>query len=187
MSSTQKGPFEVISTREVYKNPWIRVREDQVNRPDGNPGLFGVIEMQPGSTVLAIDADHNAFLVEEYKYGIEQESLELMSGGIDGKEAPLDGAKRELREELGLEADEWVDLGVVNPFTTIVCSPNYMFLAMGLHEVTQKRDAGEVLRKVTMPFDEAVDMVMEGRITHAASCVLILKAAKYLAICKRAA
>lgn len=175
-----KGPFQVLSSEQVYRNPWISVREDKVIRPGGNEGIFGVIEMQTGSTVLAIDEENMIYLVKEYKYGIEKDSMELMSGAIDEGESPLDAAKRELEEEIGIEAKEWVDFGLVNPFTTIVNSPNYMFLAMGITKSEQNLDEGEVLEIEKVPFSEAVNMVMKSEITHAASCVLILKANEYL-------
>lgn len=175
----RKGPFEVTSTREVFKNPWIRVREDEVIRPDGRPGSFGIIEMKAGSSVLAVDERGYAYLVKEYKYAIEAESIEVMSGGLEAGESPLDGAKRELKEELGLDAREWIDLGMVDPFTTVVSSPNYLFLARGLVQGDPQLEDGESLQVVKRKFDDAVDMVMRGEITHSASCVLILKAQEY--------
>lgn len=175
----RKGPFEVTSTREVFKNPWIRVREDHVIRPDGRQGSFGIVEMKAGSSVLAVDEKGYAYLAREYKYAIEAESIEVMSGGLEAGESPLDGAKRELKEELGLEARDWIDLGMVDPFTTVVSSPNYLFLARGIVEGNQHLEDGECVQIVKCKFKDAVDMVMRGEITHSASCVLILKAQEY--------
>lgn len=181
MSNKMKGPYQVLNSRSVYQNPWISVREDSVIRPGGKEGYFGVIEMKAGSSVLALTDQNAVYLVKEYKYGIERDSIELMSGALEESESPLEAAKRELKEELGLEAQQWIDLGVVDPFTTVVHSPNYMFLAIGVTEVEQHPDEGEVLEIVKVPFPEVVDMVMRSEITHAASCVLILKADRYLA------
>lgn len=174
------NPFRLIDSNEVYKNPWISVREDQVIRPGGSPGVFGVVTMRPGSTVLALDKDLNVFLTREYKYGVARETLELMSGGIDEGETPLEAAKRELREELNLEAKVWVDLGVVDPFTTVVSSPNYLFLAMELSAAVGVLDEGETLQIEKVPIADVVQMVESSKITHSASCILILKAEKYL-------
>lgn len=176
----QKGPFQQIDSREVYKNKWINVREDNVIRPDGTKGIFGIIEMKGGASVLAMTNDEQIYLTREYKYGIGRDSLELMSGGMDAGENPLQAAQRELREELGLEAREWIDLGFVDPFTTIIKSPNHMFLARGVNKIQWTPDQGEPLEIITIPFTEAIEMVMLGKITHSASCVLILKAARYL-------
>jgi ADP-ribose pyrophosphatase len=91
-------------------------------------------------------------------------------------EPPLDAAERELREELGFTAREWVELGSIDPFTTQLVSPNYQFLALGLGRVCQEPDEAEVLERVTLNLNEAVQMVMLGEITHAPSCILLLKA-----------
>lgn len=176
----KQRPFKLISSREIYKNPWIRVREDAVIRPDGKQGIFGVIEMKAGSSVLALTDDNQVYLVKEYKYGIERHSTELMSGALENQESPLAAAKRELKEELGLKASRWIYLGVVNPFTTAVHSPNYLFLALGIKTKDPSPDAGEILQIIKVPFQKAVDMVLYGKITHAASCVLILKAWHYM-------
>lgn len=180
MSDTKRGPFSVLETRSVYRNPWINVREDKVIHPGGKEGIFGVIEMKAGSTVLAIDDHSHVFLVKEYKYGIERESIELMSGGLDGEESPIDGAKRELKEELGIEAAQWNNLGMVDPFTTVVRSPNYMFLARNLSFGANAPEEWEKIEMIRVPFLDAVEMVMRGEITHSASCVCVLKAARLL-------
>lgn len=180
MDQETKGPYKVVSTRTAYENPWLSVREDKVIRPGGKEGYFGIIEMKAGASVLALTSQNEVYLVKEYKYGIERDSIELMSGALEENETPLEAAKRELKEELGLEAQEWIDLGVVDPFTTAVRSPNYMFLAMGLREGEHNRDEGEVIEILKTPFSNAIDMVMRSEITHSASCVLILKADRYL-------
>src|SRR5215471_2564392 len=98
----QEGPYTVLSSEARYRNRWIALREDRVIRPGGSEGLFGVVEMASGSSVLAIDADSNVFLVCEYKYAIGRDSLEVVSGAMDDGETPLVAAQRELREETGL-------------------------------------------------------------------------------------
>lgn len=179
-NSKKNGPFEILSTKIVYQNPWIRVREDSVIRPGGSSGIFGIVEMVSGSSVLPITKDGMVYLVSEHKYGIERESLEVISGALDSNETPLDGAIRELQEELGLTAGKWTELGVVDPFTTVIRSPNFMFLAEDLRSGPSNPDEGEEVYAVKYPLVDALNMVMSGKITHSASCVLILKAARIL-------
>jgi ADP-ribose pyrophosphatase len=160
------GPYTLISSQMQYQNPWMRVREDKVIRPGGSAGLFGVVEMVGGSSVLAIDHD-NVYLVREYKYAVGRDSLEVVSGAIDAGETPLDAARRELREEAGLVAAEWHELGTVDPFTTAVLSPT-----------AADPDDGEEISLVRVPLEAALQMVLASEITHASSCILILRAAR---------
>ena len=169
--------FQLSSSREVYSNPWIKVREDQVIKPGGSPGIFGVVTMRQGSSVLAMEPSGSIYLVKEYKYAIDRFSYELPSGGLEDGEPAIDAAKRELREEAGIAANKWTDLGTVDPFTSAVLSPNHLFLAEDLEQVEATPDDGEILERVMVPFAEAVRMVMDGEITHGASCIAILKTA----------
>lgn len=176
----KNGPWTIKESVEKYKNQWIRVREDKVIRPDGKDGIFGVVEMLPGVSILPLDEDGFVFLAEEFHYAIEKDSLEVISGGIDEKEKPLEAAKRELKEETGIQADEWIDLGEVNPFTTVVQSPATLYLARKLKFSDAKPEGTEQIRIKKVKFEEAVKMVAESKITHGPSCVLILKAEKFL-------
>lgn len=169
-----------LSSRIVYENKWMSVREDSVIRPGGNKGIFGVVEMVPGSSIVALDDKQHIFLVREFKYAVQRYSLEIISGGLDSDETPLQCAKRELTEELGMEAASWQDLGMIDPFTTAITSPNYMFLAQTLTQGSTNPDKDEELDIVTMPFDEALNLVLTGEITHGASCVAILRTARIL-------
>jgi ADP-ribose pyrophosphatase len=170
------GPWQIHDTREVYRDPWVRVQQDQVTRPDGQPGTFCVVHIQPGVTVLAVDGAGRAQLAEEFHYAVGERTLEAVSGGVDDGEAPAAAARRELKEELGIEAAEWTDLGRVDPFTSMVLSPARLFLARGLTFGPTDREGTEIIRRVEMPLAEAVAAVMAGRITHAPSCTVILKA-----------
>jgi len=174
------NPYRLQSRRHIYESRNFRVREDLVVGPAEDSFTFSVIEMRAGSSVLALDGDGQVYLVREYKYAVARPSTEVVSGGIDEGETPLDAARRELREEVGIAAREWIDLGQVDPFTTQVASPNYLFLARELEHVGREPDRNEVLEIVTVPFERALRMVMNGEITHGASCAVILKTNEWL-------
>ncbi len=173
----QHGPWTIVESRKVYHDPWITVRKDDVIRPDGKPGTHSVVHLKPGVTVLAIDEGQNIYLTEEFHYGVGRVTLEAVSGGIEPDEGPLETARRELREELGIEADEWIEMGVVDPFTASVVSPTRLFLARGLRFGQQAPEGTELIRCIKMPLAEAVRKVLASEITHAPSCVVILRAA----------
>lgn len=178
----KNGPWTIKESSEKYENPWIRVREDKVIRPDGKDGIFGVVEMLSGVSVLPLDDDGFVYLTEEFHYAIGKNSIETISGGIDENEGSLQAAKRELEEEAGIQADEWIDLGEVNPFTTVVKSPATLYLARKLKFGEAKPEETEQIKIRKIKFEEAVKMVVESKITHGPSCVLILKAARHLGL-----
>lgn len=173
----KKGPYEVISSSQVYKNPWIEVREDKVLGPDGKQGTFGVIDYGSGVSIVALDSRKNIYLVREYYYAIEQYGLQVPSGGIDEKETPLETAKRELKEETGITAKKWAELGFTNPLTMILKSPAYLFLAFNLEDNGIVEKGIEIVKT---PFDKAYEMVLSSEINHAPSCLAIMKAKVYL-------
>ena len=179
MRSKNENPFKLKRSKVVYKNPWITVREDKVIRPGGKRGIFGVVEMVPGSSVLPFDGEY-VYLVNEFKYGVGRESLEVISGAIDHRETPLAAAKRELEEETGFQASNWTALAHVDPFTTVVNSPNYIFLARKLKKGKKHTDEGEHLKTMKVKFREVIRMAMDGKISHAGSVVAILKTARLL-------
>lgn len=176
----QHGPWVIEGSVEKHKDRWVEVREDRVIRPDGGPGKFTVVKLLPGVSVLALDEEGRAHLTSEFRYAVGRDSVEVVSGAIDDGETPPAAARRELREELGIEAEEWIALGLVDALTSQLLCPASLFLARGLTFGEPERETTERIEHLVVPFAEAVRMVMESRITHAPSCVLILKAAEYL-------
>lgn len=170
-----KGLWLVEETVQRYKNSWLELSEDKVVRPDGKPGAFATVTMKPGVSVLAMDDQAQVYLTSEFRYAVERESIEVVSGGIDEDESPSVAARRELREELGIEAAEWTDLGSTDPFTSAIYSPAKLFLARSLSLVDSEPEGTEVIRVLKVDLSEAVRMVMESQITHGPSCLVILK------------
>jgi ADP-ribose pyrophosphatase len=170
-----RGPWQVLSTREVYRDPWIAVQVDDVVRPDGRPGTHSIIRLKAGATVIALDDAQHVYLTEEFHYAVGRVTIEGVSGGNDPPEDSLTTAQRELREEIGIVAKRWTPLGVVDPFTSNVVSPTALFLAEDLEFVEADREGTETMHRVRLPLSEAVAMAWDGRITHAPTCVVILK------------
>ena len=176
----RRGDWTVMGSETVYRNPWLTVREDRVLTPDGAAGVFGVAELKPGVSVLPVDDDGTAHLIRVYRYTLDRETIEVVGGGIDEGEQPLEAARRELREEAGIEAEEWTDLGVVDQLTEVVVSPNHLFLARRLSFDPADPEGSERIERVAVRLEEAVGWVTDGTITSAVTAVLILKAARRL-------
>jgi ADP-ribose pyrophosphatase len=175
-SLPRHGPWQIRASHQVYRDPWVEVQQDEVVRPDGRDGTHVVVRLKPGVSVLALDDEGSVYLTEEFHYAVGRYGLEAVSGGIEPGESALATAQRELREELGIEAEAWTELGVVDPFTSVVVSPTRLYLARRLRFVAAAPEGTEQIRRVQLPLAEAARMVAESRITHGPSCLLILRA-----------
>jgi ADP-ribose pyrophosphatase len=173
------GPWTICESREVYQDPWIRLQVDQVVRPDGNPGTYCTVRLKPGVCVIALDEEGNVCLTKEFHYAVGRVTIEGVSGGIEEGETAHSTAARELQEELGIAATRLTSLGFVDPFTAAILSPTELFLAEGLSFGPSNHEATEIIELVKIPLDEALQWVDQSVITHAPSCVALLKIARY--------
>lgn len=180
----KNGPWKIKKSKKIYENFWMKFREDEVIFPNGKDGKMAMLEVRNGVSVLPIDEKGNVYLVKQFRYIMQKNSIETCSGAVNDNEDNLTAAKRELKEELGIKAGEWVELGAVNPFTSIVKSYQQMFLARELEFKKDNQDNTENIKLVKKEFKEAVEMVKNGNITHTPSCVLILEAGLYLGFIK---
>jgi ADP-ribose pyrophosphatase len=180
MSGSEHGPWRVLATQEIYRDPWVWLTKDDVIRPDGRPGTHTITRFKEGVSVLPLDDDGFVFLTEEFHYAQGRRGIEVISGGVETGEDLPTAAARELREEVGIVASRWTPLGVVDPLTSQAIAPMTMFLVEGLSFVEASPDGTESIRRLRIPFAEAVEMVMRSEITHSGSCVLILKTARLL-------
>lgn len=170
------GPWLVSKQNAIYQDPWIEVRMDNVVRPDGNPGTYSTVRIKPGVCVIPVDQDGICYLTKEFHYAVGRETIEGISGGIEQGETPEFAAARELQEEVGILADRWIPLGTVDPMTSSLHSPTALFLACQLSFTETNMESTEQIERIEMPLAEAMRMVMDSEITHAPSCVAILKA-----------
>ncbi len=175
-----ESPVRRVSSRWVHQGRIVSLRLDEVILPKGSAATYEYVEIKHGSTTLAVEDNLDVWLVREWKYAINRYSLEVPSGGIETNEEPLAAAKRELREEAGLEASRWTSMGLVEPFTTMLNCQNYLFLAQGLTQVPVDHEEGELIEVVRMPLRDAVAKVLAGEVTHGSSAVAILKASAIL-------
>jgi 8-oxo-dGTP pyrophosphatase MutT (NUDIX family) len=180
VAQRKHGPWTIKETIQKYHNEFFVVNEDQVVRPDGEDGTYATVEVKPGVSVLPFDEDGNVYLTSQFRYAVGRDSIEASSGGMDEGETPSEAAKRELREELGIEAKELIDLGQLDVDTSIINCPARLFLARRLSFTEKNEDGTEQIKTLKIKLDEAVKKVMNGEITHAPSCALILKARIFL-------
>lgn len=167
------------SSTTVYENAWIRVREDQVDRPDGGAGIYGVVEMRhPAVFVVPVTADDEVVLVDVARYTTGAGSLEVPAGGSDGEE-PLVAAQRELREETGLVADSWKPIGFMFALNGVSHAPEHVFLARGLRPADVPAEQAEegITAVRTVPWAEVLRLVADGTITDGETVAALMYAA----------
>ena len=170
------GPWRRRSRRVAYRNPWLTVYHDEVTRPDGQPGLYGIVHYENVAVgVVAIDAQDRVALVGQHRYPFDQHSWEIAEGGSPRHEDPLDGARRELLEETGLSARTWREVGRYQLSNSVTDETAVVFLATDLVQGEARPEGTEQLTIRWLPFDEVVAMVSAGEIVDALS-VLPLQA-----------
>lgn len=173
------GKWKIKSSKEVYKNRWMKVREDQVICPNGKNGIYGLAKLLDGTCILAMDKNGFIFLVKQHRYSMGEKSIELPGGAIENGRSPFKTAELELKEEAGITAKNWKKLGKIHPITSAVKATIYLYLAQNLKVGKSCPDDTESFELMKVPFEDAVKMVIDGKITHSPSCVLILKAKEY--------
>ena len=173
-----EGRFVRRTRRVAYENPWITVWHDEVDRPDGSPGIYGVVHFANlAAGVIAIDDEDRVILVGQHRYSLDVDSWEIPEGGVPSGEDGLIGAQRELREETGLTAATWRELCRVDLSNSVTDEQAVLFLATDLRHGEASPDPTEALAIRWVPFDEALAMTFDGRITDVMSVVAIQRVA----------
>jgi ADP-ribose pyrophosphatase len=159
-----------------YENPWIRVSEHQVLNPSGKPGIYGVVSFKNLAIgILPLDQDHHTWLVGQWRYPLNAYSWEIPEGGGPLGIDPLESARRELKEETGLIAGKYTELGRIHTSNSVCDESGILYLAQDLQMTDAEPEESEDLQVRRLPFSEACQMVMDGRITDSLSIAAILK------------
>ena len=179
----EQNPWKTLSTRAIYKNPWIAVREDKVITPGGKEGIYGVVETRAATGVIAVTPELEVFMVGQYRYPVNEYSWEIVEGGSDIGEDPATAAKRELKEEAGVISSEFIQLGPEVHLSNCFSSEKaFFYLARGLTLVESEPESTEVLQVKKIPLVECLKMAERGEIKDAMSIIGLQRAAKYLGI-----
>ena len=171
------NPWKTLSTREVYSNPWIRVREDQVINPSGNPGIYGVVEYKNRAVgVIPIDDEGFTWLVGQYRYTHDIYEWEIPEGGCPEGESLIECAKRELLEETGIIARDYeMIFDGIQLSNSVSNEKAWIFVARGLSFVNATPEDTEKLDVKKVPLAQAIEMALNGDIRDAMSVAGLLK------------
>ncbi len=160
--------IRTLSSREVYRNPWLSLREDEIERDNGSKGIYGVVDKEDCAIILPIEGD-TVYLIEQFRYTIQERALELPQGGWESPDiVPEELARGELREETGLIAASMTYLGMLWIAYGFTKQKQYVYLATGLTHAGTDPDPEEhdlVLKTATIA--EFEQMLFDGTIQDA--------------------
>ncbi len=171
--------FERRAKRTVYRNPWIAFEAHDIVHPNGAVGEHGLVLSPPASAVVVYD-DGTIWLTRQARFAIDRVVLEVIKGGSEPGESALDAARRETREEAGVEADRWDSLGIAYELPSIVAHSVALFLARDLRHGAPQLEAIESIEIVRLPLSDALAAIYGGEIDDAVTGLAILRAAHLL-------
>ncbi|RYY01329.1 MAG: NUDIX hydrolase [Gammaproteobacteria bacterium] len=172
------GGWKTKTSTLVYENPWIKVSHEEVLTPKGTDGIYGVVHFKNTAIgILPIDDEGNTWLVKQSRYSLNQYTWEIPEGGCPHGEEPLDAAKRELEEEVGLKARHWEQLMTLHLSDSVTDEFCVIFVARDLFPGTQQLEASEDIEYKKLPLIDAIEMVKSGEITDAISVAALLRVA----------
>jgi len=169
-------PWSIRESKVVYDNPWIKVTEYQATAPTGRPALYGKVSFKNQAIgIVPLHEDGTVTLVGQNRFALANYSWELPEGGAPLGEAPLDGAKRELAEEVGLQAADWRQILTMELTNSVTDEIGVGFLAMDLSPTETAPDETEDLAVARVPFAEALDAAVAGHMPDALTVALLLR------------
>ncbi|MDQ3098562.1 MAG: NUDIX hydrolase [bacterium] len=172
--------WRTVSSRIAYENKWMKIREDKVIRPDGREGLYGVIETAPSVYIVPLSEKEEIYLIGQFRYPTQMASWEIPAGGSDNEDLML-AAKRELKEELGLESGEMIKLGVSQQWNGLSNEIGSIFLARELKEVGGNEQAEEGISAFCkIPLEDALALIRNGTISDSQTITAVMMTLLYL-------
>jgi len=170
LPEAQENPWQRLARRVAYQNAWITVYHDEVTRPDGRPGIYGVVHYDNRAVgVVALDDQDRVLLVGQYRYTLDVYSWEIPEGGARLDEEPLEAARRELLEETGYSAAQWQTIARAHLSNSVSDEEAFCYLATQLTPGTAQPEGTERLQVQWVPFARALQMAAAGEITDALS------------------
>jgi len=176
-----ENPWIIKKSYSVYENKWISLEEFDVITPSGSSGLYGKVSFKNKAIgIIPLDLNHDTWLVGQYRFPLDEYSWEIpMGGGPLGIDI-LQSAKRELKEETGLLANKWTQLLRIHTSNSVTDEEGFVFLAEQLTFGDTEFDETEDLKIMKLPLADAIEMVMEGKITDSISIAGLLKLGRLL-------
>jgi ADP-ribose pyrophosphatase len=178
MTTLAEAPWKTLSTRPIYRNRWLSLREDSVEMPDGRTTIYGVVSCGHCVGVLPFVDRDTVLLVRQYRYVAGRATWEMPTGGVHGGEALEDAAQRELAEETGHRARQLTRVTTYHTSKSVLDETAHLFVGEELVAAAVAADATEFIAVRPFPFAHALEMVLSGEIVDSMTIIAVLHAAR---------
>lgn len=158
--------WKTLDSKLIYKNPWMKVREDKIIHPNGKEGVYSVVDIASGIFTVALTKKEEVYMIRQLRYTTGINSWELPGGGQGDDEKPKETAKRELAEEAGIKAKKWEYVGKCQPLNGSSSQIDHVFVATELEKVGGKDQKKEGISEVKkFSINRIIDMINKGEIS----------------------
>lgn len=169
-----KKPYQTLSSRIAWSSPWYRIRQDEIITPDGQPGVYNVVEKAAAVWIVPVLADGRLVLIKNYRYTVDDWCLEIPAGSVKPNQTLAEAASAELREEIGGTAQ---NLTYINQFYTAngICNEvGHIFLATGVTLGKTNHEATEVIELHITSIAQALHLARTLQMSDAPSALALL-------------
>ena len=171
-------PWEQKSTRQIYRNSWISLREDLVELPDGHTTIYGVVTCSECVGILPFLDPDTVLMIKQYRYVAKRVTWEMPTGGMHAGESRQEAAQRELAEEIGYRAGKLTWLSTLHTSKSVVDETAHLYLGEDLFRAELPPDATEFIEIRPFPFEEVLQMVLRSEISDSMTIIGVLHAAR---------
>lgn len=176
LNTMTKTSWQTLSSSYPLENPWYKVRQDKVIRPDGKDGTYNVIEKPESVFIVPVTDDKQILMVKLFRYTTQREGWEIPAGGIEKGESPEAAAKRELQEETGCVSSSWRSLGDFDSMNSITDSKAHVFIAERLHYGNHHEQEEEGITKMhSFTLSEVLDLIKTGGVVDGLTIAALMK------------
>ncbi len=172
-------PWKTISTKPIYSNRWLSLREDVAELPDGRTTIYGVVTCGDCVGVLPFVDSDTVLLIQQYRYVARQVTWEMPTGGVHSGESTEEAAQRELAEEIGYRAGHLIPISAYHTSKSVMDETAHLYIGEGLVKLDRPpRDETEFIEVRPFPFRDVLQMVLSGEIVDSMTLIAVLLAAR---------